>query len=271
MKVLRLVVCWLLIWGALVCHTQDRSQSDIAYSMRGRTVFLRGMELGDQLNFDAHGEASETYQTGMFGLSAINVLDVNLSADEVNIWGQRMEPAFAESAAHTFKNLRYVPTGKYVNVTIALDSRDPEALKRAVEKVFALSPEDDLSSRSAAEQQVELDGLGVAPNTVSFQGQGVLRPGGGVSAPRAINAPDPEYTVEAAEKHIEGICIIGMVVGVDGIPTQVHVVRSFYPGLDAKAVEAARKYRFFPSTFRGRPVPVWINIEMNFHIKPNHK
>jgi protein TonB len=37
-------------------------------------------------------------------------------------------------------------------------------------------------------------------------------------------------------------------------------------GLDEKAVEAVRQYKFKPSMYQGKPVPVEITIEVNFHI-----
>jgi periplasmic protein TonB len=37
-------------------------------------------------------------------------------------------------------------------------------------------------------------------------------------------------------------------------------------GLDEKAIEAVRQYKFKPSTLHGKPVAVQITIEVNFHI-----
>jgi TonB family protein len=37
-------------------------------------------------------------------------------------------------------------------------------------------------------------------------------------------------------------------------------------GLDEKALEAVRQYKFKPAVFNGKPVPVEINIEVNFRI-----
>jgi hypothetical protein len=35
-------------------------------------------------------------------------------------------------------------------------------------------------------------------------------------------------------------------------------------GLDEKAVEAVKRYRFKPAMLQGKPVPVEVNIEVNF-------
>ena len=38
-------------------------------------------------------------------------------------------------------------------------------------------------------------------------------------------------------------------------------------GLDLKAIEAARQWRFFPGTRQGEPVPVFVNIELEFNLR----
>jgi protein TonB len=44
------------------------------------------------------------------------------------------------------------------------------------------------------------------------------------------------------------------------------VVRHLGMGLDEKAVEAVKQYKFKPATLQGKPVPVEVNIEVNFRI-----
>lgn len=51
-----------------------------------------------------------------------------------------------------------------------------------------------------------------------------------------------------------------------GVPRNVHVVRPLGMGLDDNAVDAVRRYRFEPSTFQGKPVPVEIDVEVNFRL-----
>ena len=49
-----------------------------------------------------------------------------------------------------------------------------------------------------------------------------------------------------------------------GKPQRVQVVRHLGMGLDKKAVEAVRQYKFEPATLHGKPVAVEVNIEVNF-------
>ena len=90
--------------------------------------------------------------------------------------------------------------------------------------------------------------------------------GGGVSSPILIYDPDPEFSDEARRAKYQGICLVALVVDSQGNPQQVHVARPLGMGLDEKAVEAVRQYKFKPAIFRGKPVAVAINIEVNFRI-----
>jgi TonB family protein len=97
-------------------------------------------------------------------------------------------------------------------------------------------------------------------------GTGVFRIGGGVSAPRAIYAPDPEYSEEARKARHQGTVILWAIVGPDGLPRHLRVQRALGMGLDQKALEAVRRWRFEPALKDGKPVAVQINIELNFRL-----
>jgi len=97
-------------------------------------------------------------------------------------------------------------------------------------------------------------------------GGGVYRVGGGVSAPRALYAPDPEYSDEARKAHYQGSVILWVVVDANGRPQQVKVARSLGMGLDEKAVAAVRTWKFQPAFKDGHPVAVQVNVEINFRL-----
>jgi bla regulator protein blaR1 len=96
--------------------------------------------------------------------------------------------------------------------------------------------------------------------------QQIYHIGGDVSAPKLVYAPDPEFTEKARRAKYQGVCVISTVVDAQGNPTQVQVVRHLGMGLDKKAVEAVKKYRFTPAMRLGNPVAVQVNIEVNFRV-----
>ena len=109
-------------------------------------------------------------------------------------------------------------------------------------------------------------GPGVGPGRGGGIGGGVFRVGGGVSPPRAIDTPDPEYSEEARKAKYQGVCVLWLIVGPDGKPRDLKVARALGMGLDEKAIEAVRNWRFEPAMKDGRPVAVQINVEVSFRL-----
>ena len=97
-------------------------------------------------------------------------------------------------------------------------------------------------------------------------GEQLYHVGGDVSAPTLIFSPDPQYSEEARQAKYQGVCIIALIVDTQGNPTRVQVVRHLGMGLDQKAVEAVKAYRFEPAMRFGKPVAVTVNIEVNFRL-----
>ncbi len=109
-------------------------------------------------------------------------------------------------------------------------------------------------------------GNGYGPGSGGGYGGGPYHVGGGVSAPQLVFAPDPEFSDEARRAKYQGVCVVSLIVDAQGNPQRVQVVRHLGMGLDEKAVEAVRLYKFKPATLQGKAVPVEVNIEVNFRI-----
>lgn len=109
-------------------------------------------------------------------------------------------------------------------------------------------------------------GPGVGPGWGGGIGGGAYRVGGGVSAPRATYAPDPEYSEEARKVKHQGVVVLWVVVGPDGHVHDMRVSQSLGLGLDEKAMEAVRKWKFEPARKDGQAVAVQVNIEVNFRL-----
>ena len=88
--------------------------------------------------------------------------------------------------------------------------------------------------------------------------------GGGVSAPMVIYQVAPEYSPEAKKVKFTGIVLVNLIVDENGLPQNVHVLRGVGMGLDDSAMAAVKQYRFKPAMEGGKPVPVELNIEVNF-------
>jgi TonB family protein len=95
---------------------------------------------------------------------------------------------------------------------------------------------------------------------------GLYTVGGEVLAPKLVHAPDPKFSPQARKEKYQGVAVVSVVVDAQGNPTQVHITRHLGMGLDEEAIAAVEKYKFAPATLRGKPVPVQVNVEVNFRI-----
>lgn len=109
-------------------------------------------------------------------------------------------------------------------------------------------------------------GPGVGPGTAGGIGGGPYRVGLGVSAPRAIYDPEPEYSDEARRAKYQGVVVLRVVVGSDGRPENIRVAQTLGMGLDQKAIDAVRQWRFEPGRKDGQPVAVLVDIQVNFRL-----
>jgi protein TonB len=110
------------------------------------------------------------------------------------------------------------------------------------------------------------NGNGFGPGSGGNTGGGVYRIGGGVSAPVPIFTPEAEFSDEARRAKYQGVVLISLIVDAQGNPQNPRVVRPLGMGLDEKALEAVRKYKFKPAMKEGKPVPVMMSIEVNFRL-----
>jgi TonB family protein len=107
-------------------------------------------------------------------------------------------------------------------------------------------------------------GPGVGPGSREGVGGGPFRTG--VTAPRAIFDPEPEYSDEARRVHFQGVVVLSIVVDPTGHARDIRVSRSVGLGLDEKAIEAVKKWKFEPGMKDGHPVAVGVNVEVNFRL-----
>jgi TonB family protein len=113
----------------------------------------------------------------------------------------------------------------------------------------------------------ELGGSAIADQSAPAAGAPkAYRIGQGVSAPVMISKIEPEYSGQARQAKLQGSVKVQLIVDERGFPQQVSLVQSLGMGLDEKAVEAVRRWRFRPGMKDGRPVPVEAIIDVNFKL-----
>jgi protein TonB len=110
------------------------------------------------------------------------------------------------------------------------------------------------------------NGSGIGPGSGGNIGGGVMHIGGSVRPPEVLHSVEPEFSEEARKAKFSGNVQVYLIVDENGNPSHVRVVRGVGMGLDEKAVEAVRQYKFKPAMQNGKPVKVDLYIEVNFQI-----
>jgi len=110
-------------------------------------------------------------------------------------------------------------------------------------------------------------GIGYGPGSGWNTGGGLAQIGGRVSAPVVIHSVEAEFSDEARRAKYQGVCLISLIVDSQGNPQNIRIARALGMGLDEKAIEAIRQYKFKPAMKDGKtPVPVMITIEVDFRL-----
>jgi TonB family protein len=110
-------------------------------------------------------------------------------------------------------------------------------------------------------------GPGAGPGPSGVGTTAIGPPGNGVRSPSCRYCPRPEYSDEARRVHYQGLVMLNVVVLADGRPGRIELVSSPGLGLDERAIEAVRNWRFNPAIGpNGKTVAVVIPVEVQFQL-----
>lgn len=113
----------------------------------------------------------------------------------------------------------------------------------------------------------EGDGSGIGEGSGGGVGGGPYRPGSGIEPPRLLREVKADYTDQARRRGVRGEVLLEIVVRRDGTVGDVKVLRRLDPGLDDRAIQAVRQWRFAPATRRGAAVDVVVEVAVEFSLR----
>jgi TonB family protein len=245
-------------------------------SLEGRLIhkplYLRGMWRNDTLRFDGSGKLLTPSETTSFTLAGVDISRVQVQGDGLILDGRRMGLELEQKDARTRVPLQVDRDDEPVHIEIALA---PGAdYTRALDAIFS----DDLGSLTPAlpdfwqvyaTHNFLAPGAGLPLHTEK-QEKALDKPiskGGkdSIVKPTLARSVGPQITPAAATLQYKATVIISLIVERDGVPSHLQILRPAGLGLDEQAIAAVRQYIFTPATQKGRPVPVDLNIEVNFN------
>jgi TonB family protein len=111
------------------------------------------------------------------------------------------------------------------------------------------------------------DGRGVGPGSGGGTGGGPYRPGSGITPPRLLREVKADYTEDARQRGVSGEVVLEIVVRRDGSVGDTRVLQGLGFGLNERALQAVRQWRFAPAERQGVPVDLFVEVSVEFRLR----
>lgn len=263
---------------------QPLNQQAIRHQLEHKFFLLRGRyvcpkpEESCTLVFNQQGQLQDKARIAPFSLSSIYVEKVVFSGQDLvlDAYGATIIRVSKSGLA----NIRKSPLlDTKVKLQIPIDASKPSALQDALHTIFAGNIQQVLNAEPPKKREADIASLPLLPHErprkAARELKQVIGPAvhdlnisrqKGITPPVPIYSPEPRFTEQARADNVQGICRLMLIVNAQGFPQNIRVIRSLPDGLDESAIDAVSQYRFRPSTANGKPVPVRMVVEVDFHL-----
>jgi TonB family protein len=268
------------------------SNADVEQQYNGKILTLRQFYPGPRLRFDSSGQLQGAATPGAWTTDGqLRVEEIALKNGVIHLQGHRLFLFYdqgskqlrdlatisKEEAKSRKLNQKFIDNavklGK-VEVEVETGMPQPEMadVAKAMNAVF-LAPDEPVTSVVPAYWKSWLEGK--APSNEMSREQvlnlpnpdgSTYRVGKQVSPPHVNYYPDPAYSEVARKLRYQGTVVLWLVVDKEGQPTHIRIQRALGMGLDDAAVATVGRWKFTPAKKDGEPVPVMINVEVNFRL-----
>jgi len=140
-----------------------------------------------------------------------------------------------------------------------------QALRQALDTIFASGVDQSIIATLPACWQLYYKAVDTKQDYRPAD-PSVLRPSQVDHKARLVSAFDPPSNEYAQANGVAGMSMYHVVVEPDGKPGEIAVGRPIGFGLDESAIDAIRKAKFNPATKDGKPVPVVLDVVVEFRI-----
>lgn len=291
------------------------TEDELKQQLVGKTFYLRGGWLDDNLHFDENGKLDGTSPHASFTLSLVEIMRAHLTKHRLELEGDRYGLHFlgalpSEDQSAAFDKVRLTSKKKPLRISIErLRVDKPKKQKHAKEKKQPAAAQGAATATVAAGAADGKEGSGIthsvaeanralrsALDRIFSSGMdarmveslpeywqlyfkavdahtdyqpadpSVLRQSEVDRKAKLLASFEPPSNDYAQNNGVAGVAMYHVIVGADGKPGQIAVGRPIGFGLDENAVAAIRKASFQPAMKDGKPVPVLVNLLVEFRI-----
>lgn len=295
-----------LVLGYCASASADDLSNWLNQNYRGKVFAVRNFWKGDQLQYDAAGQIEGQADIGFWTTDGfVEVKKISLAGKQLRLQCKRLiiiewldglnytDAAQKISHRDLFINLGdQAPTSEQISAVLAKvfvsDENEflaelPEYWKscfdaashppnkstpgchlapRVVDAFGSSAPAPSLSTKSEG----NLESTSKASTATSSAPVG-MKVAGGMSPPRVLHAPEPQYSEAALLAGLSGISFLRLTVDATGRPRDIRIARPLGYGLDEQAILAVENWRFDPGRKNGQPVAVAIMVEVTFRMR----
>lgn len=277
--------CFTLLLGA-----QSMSVPDLNTQYRGKILTLRHPFKSNSQNYDGTGQPIKAGKEGPWTLyGRLQILQITEQHGELRIRGKRTGLLNQNNRLSDYgvgQSPLRVPDPVGNVVSIHIQSSPGADYASVLGKIFALTTEDLLASvpelwkdyvrlrldpQSSGGQWEFTPGQGDAdrfskplPGVPGAHGQEVTLKTTGVTPPKAISTPEPDYGGEIGRALVHGTDKLGATIDEQGRVAHVAIIDPIGLGVDESTAAAMEKWKFEPGRLHGKPVPVNMTIEMEY-------
>jgi TonB family protein len=250
-----------------------------------KVLTLRQFYSGDHLRFDVTGKLLGTNPTGPWTTDGkIRLKEIKFGDGELHIRGRR-QFLFYDPQQKALRDVRSITKrdsahklfatntlGEWLkdehDVEIEIEcGQSPESADAAYALNQVFLSEDEPLKNVLPDFWVEWTPGGQVTLLPLRPGERAYRVGPGISAPHPTYTPDPEYSDVARKAgYRNALVLLILIVDEWGLPTHIRIMKPAGLGLDEKAVNAVRTWKFEPAISNGSPVPVQLNVEVTFKL-----
>jgi TonB family protein len=287
-------ICMALVLAPAGYFLAAQAKSDqVATKLVGQPLYLRGLWMGPNLEFDGAGKLLGTAHQWPFTLSGIDVTGVSVQGKELVIRANRvalvansegvLERRNLSSTTRIFPSLRRGDGNKFIanlEVKLVVHADEDGSFDQALKAIFANGFRElaatvppywscyaegyfaEGTTAIKAEQTVEdcvkrrsLSGT----EAESYRGQAAF------ADAQIVSAVAPTFTQLAASVGVDGVSHVRFTVTQQGIPVGFQVVRAVGAGMDEETLKAASESKFQPATMNGVPVTSDLDVSQAYH------
>lgn len=279
-----LVAVLMLLLVAAATSRAENLEKALNRDFKGRVLVLRHPIKAAVQDYDSSGNFKGSAPTGDWTLyGRVQTQRIKVRQDKLEFKGKRLHYRVDDGKRRlvSFADERELD----LQVALAKPVNSVEEATAVLGKVFAMTDEDVVKSAPEWWQHYLAIDLKLIPDDNPVEGNRlrplshdkddkvVTGPDGeriyavknGVVAPKVLYQREPEFSEEARKARYQGTVGLTMVVDRFGKVREVQLVRPSGMGLDERAANGVKNWRFQPATRNGEPVAVKVYVEVGFH------